>query len=96
LLAYNERRLREIVQEQDHPAGMPRIFETWGGPTMPGANALLEGAGYKPARYFFTMLGLIEVPLSVAPMPEGLELRPFEEAQNRPIWEAINEAFCDH
>lgn len=96
LLTYNENRLREIAQEQDHPANKPRMFETWGGPTMLGANAILENTGYKPVRYFFSMVRPINAPLPEAPMPEGLEVRPFEEAHNRSIWEAINEAFRDH
>jgi GNAT superfamily N-acetyltransferase len=96
LLAYNQNRLREIAQEQDHPARVPNLFETWGGPTMPGANAVLENDGYQPVRYFFTMVRSIEAPLPNAPMPKGLDVRPFEETHNRPIWEAINEAFQDH
>lgn len=96
LLAYNENRLREIAQENEHPTNMPRLLESWSGPTMPGANVLLGEAGYKPARYFFTMIRPIDALLPEVPMPDGLEVHPFEDAQNRPIWEAINEAFRDH
>ena len=96
LLAYNQNRLREIAQKLEHPTDAPHIFETWGGPTMPGANALLEGDGYNPARYFFTMIRPIDAPIPDAPMPEGLEVRSFEDAQNRTIWEAADEAFRDH
>ena len=96
LLLYSENQRREIARENDHPNDMPQVLESWGGPTMPGANALLEEAGYKPARYFFTMVRPIDAPIPEAPMPEGLEVRPFEEAHSRPIWEAANEAFRDH
>lgn len=96
LLDYTEARLREIAMEQAHPTDMPRMFETWSGPTMPGATALLESSGYKPERYFFTMVRPLNTPLPEGPMPEGLEVRPFEEAHNRPIWEALDEAFRDH
>jgi GNAT superfamily N-acetyltransferase len=96
LLAYNENRLREVAVENEHPTDAPRFFETWGGPTMPGAIAILENAGYEPNRYFFTMVRPIDAPFPEAQMPDGLEVRPFENTHNRPIWEAMYEAFRDH
>jgi GNAT superfamily N-acetyltransferase len=96
LLAYNENRIREISRENDHPAKTPKFYESWSGSTMPGTTALLESAGYEASRYFYEMIRPVEVPIQEAPMPEGLEVRPFEESHNRPIWEALNEAFRDH
>ncbi len=96
LLAYNERRLRAIAQKNGHNGGAPRFFESFSGDTMPGNNALLENAGYQIERYFYEMTRPIDKPIPDAPLPAGLEIRPFEEAHNRPIWEAADEAFRDH
>jgi GNAT superfamily N-acetyltransferase len=58
----------------------------------PGANALLESAGYEAVRYFFVMVRPHLDPVPDAPMPEGLEIRPVREEHIRRIWEAGNEA----
>lgn len=60
---------------------------------------LLEFAaevGYEPVRYFYRMVrpDLNDVPL--APMPQGLEVRPVEEGQFHAIFQAHLEAFRDH
>ncbi|MFN2233705.1 MAG: GNAT family N-acetyltransferase [Anaerolineales bacterium] len=96
LLPYNERRLRKIAQASGHNGDTPQFFESFGGNTTPGNNALLENAGYEIERYFYEMIRPIDKPIPDAPLPEGLEIRPFEDAHNRPIWEAIDEAFRDH
>ena len=38
----------------------------------------------------------VSAPIPDAPLPDELEVRPFEESHNRPIWEALDEAFRDH
>ena len=96
LLPYNENRLREIAEANGHNGHMPRFFESFSGNTVPGNNALLEKAGYEIERYFYEMTRPINVPIPDSPLPDGLEVRPFEKAHNRPIWEAIDEAFRDH
>ena len=96
LLAYNQNRLREIAEENDHPSHAPRFFERWSGNTMPGTTALLEKEGYQAERYFFEMVRPIEKSIPEAPMPEGLEVRPVKKENFRAIWEASDEAFRDH
>lgn len=61
-----------------------------------GHRALLADVGMEPARHFFLMrrTGLDEVP--VAPLPDGLEIRPVSEDHWRTILDAENEAFRDH
>lgn len=61
-----------------------------------GHRALLEGAGFEPVRHFLLMrrASLDEVP--DAPLPDGLEIRPVETDQRRPIIAAEFEAFRDH
>ncbi|MFL5675855.1 MAG: GNAT family N-acetyltransferase [Chloroflexota bacterium] len=61
-----------------------------------GNLALLHQAGFTPVRHFFLMRRdhLDDIP--DAPLPDGLEIRPVEEAHRRAILEAENEAFRDH
>ena len=61
-----------------------------------GNRALLAQAGFVSVRHFFLMRreGLDDVP--DVPLPDGLEIRPVEEAQWKAILEAENEAFRDH
>lgn len=96
VLAYNENRLREIALENGHEENTPRFFESWSGNTTPATTALLEKNGYTPERYFFEMIRSIDLPIPKAPLPEGLEVRPFQDSHNRAIFEAANEAFRDH
>ncbi|MEX1156889.1 MAG: GNAT family N-acetyltransferase, partial [Chloroflexota bacterium] len=58
--------------------------------------ALLEGNGYRVARYAFDMTRatLDEVPDFA--LPDGVEIRPASEADLRAIWELEVEAFSDH
>ena len=70
------------------PARSPRRPEV-------GHRRILEDAGFETVRYFFDMArDLTEV--EVAPLPDGLELRPVTPDQHRTIWEADTEAFRDH
>ncbi len=96
LLPYNENLLREIARANDHPVDKPSYFESWCGNTTPGNRALLVKNSYEAVRYFYEMTRAIDDPLPTAPMPNRLEVRPFKESHNRPIWEAENEAFRDH
>lgn len=96
LLAYNQDRLREIAEENDHPLDTPHFFESWSGNTMPNTNTLLEKDGYRAERYFFEMIRPIEKSIPEVTMPEGLEVRPVKKEDLRAIWEATDEAFRDH
>jgi ribosomal protein S18 acetylase RimI-like enzyme len=61
-----------------------------------GHRAVLAAAGFEAVRHFFLMrrLGLDDIP--VAPLPDGLEIRPVTEDHWRAILVAENEAFRDH
>jgi mycothiol synthase len=61
------------------------------------AISLHKEMGYAPVRYFWRMeITLTEMP-TILPLPEDIELRPFDkEAHARLMWEADNEAFSEH
>lgn len=96
MLAYNQSRLLEVARQNDHPPQVPRFFESWGGDTMPDNHAILTKAGYQVVRYFFEMVRPLDQPIPEAPLPSGLEVRPFQEDHNRLIFDASSEAFRDH
>ncbi len=89
-----ERRLRVIACE--HPAEVPKYFQSWASATEVGATALLISEGYKAIRHDFEMVRPLDEPIPEHPMPEGLELREVLEEHIRPIWDAQAEAFRDH
>ena len=61
-----------------------------------GHLALLEGAGFTPARWFFLMHRPNLENIPDVPLPEGLELRRVQPEHHRAIFEAEYEAFLDH
>lgn len=59
--------------------------------------ALLEAEGYTLARYFYEMRRPLDQPITPPPMPDGLELRPFDrDAHAEAVYEAQMESFADH
>lgn len=94
ILRANERRARELAAGRPDETGVASMAWLFEGET--GAGSLFASEGYRPVRYFFTMVrrGLDDVPR--VPMPDGLEIRPVREADHRAIWEADAEAFQDH
>jgi mycothiol synthase len=64
--------------------------------TQVGYRALVESAGYETIRWFFLMRRPTLDDIPDAPLPDGIELRPVEADQIRPILHAENEAFRDH
>jgi mycothiol synthase len=60
-------------------------------------KALHEKLGYTAVRYFWRMEIKLESAPQVQPLPNGVEFRPFVQAEHaRLVWEADNEAFRDH
>lgn len=55
--------------------------------------ALMEKAGYRPERYFFTMVRPTLEAIPDIPLPPGLEVRPVQPEHRRPIWDAHQRAF---
>src|SRR6185503_145790 len=82
LHADSEARVRELAAT--HATDRPRLFGSWSGDQQPGDHALLERAGFRPARWFFDMerVHLDDVP--DAPLPAGLDVRPIDRALARP------------
>ncbi|MEO8246181.1 MAG: GNAT family N-acetyltransferase [Chloroflexota bacterium] len=95
LLAHNEARARERARTEITD-DVPVLLHAWSTDTAPGAIALLEGAGFEVARYFFDMVRptLDEIP--EMPMPAGLAVRRVEPVDHRAIFDADVEAFRDH
>jgi len=58
---------------------------------------LLKNNGYSPVRYYWRMeIKLQEAPAAIN-FPAGIELRPFIKDEHAvAVWQADNEAFCDH
>jgi ribosomal protein S18 acetylase RimI-like enzyme len=94
MLRHNEALLRAIAA--GHADVGPRWLASEGVDADPGNTALLRGAGYEPARWFYDMVAPSLADIVASPMPNGLELRPVTRDQYRRIWEAGAEAFRDH
>ncbi len=94
LLAENQRLARKLAASQQTDRQM--VFGSWTGERMAGASALLNGAGYKPVRWFFEMTRDLREPIPEVELPAGLEVRPVTTEMISQIWEADIEAFQDH
>ena len=96
LLAESERLGRALAASL--PADRPMAHGTWADERNAGANALARREGYVPARWFFDMErpGLDRELPDPPDLPDGLEVRPVDEADHRTIWRADIEAFRDH
>lgn len=79
-----------------HPADREQVLALHAADSETELLELAAEEGFQPVRYFYRMVrpDLDDVPL--APMPEGLEVRPVEESHMRAIFEAHLEAFRDH
>jgi mycothiol synthase len=95
ILRHNEAHLRELAAE--HDVDTPRVYAAYAPERRRGAQALLEGNGYRPVRWFFDMLRPTLERIEVPPLPEGLELRAVSgRDQLRQLFDADVEAFRDH
>ncbi|HUH16929.1 MAG TPA: GNAT family N-acetyltransferase [Methylomirabilota bacterium] len=94
MLRHNEARARDVAAT--HEGVMPKWLASEGVDADPGNTALLRGAGYEPARYFYDMLAPSLEQVEPRPMPDGIELRPVTREQYPGIWGAAAEAFRDH
>jgi mycothiol synthase len=94
LLRWVEERQARVAAT--HPAGVERRLESWSSESEAGRIALLEGHGYRVARYAYEMERPHLDDIPDLPLPEGIELRPAREEQLRRIWETEVEVFRDH
>ena len=93
LLTENERVARDLAGAQG--ASAP-VLGSWSWETQPRDRALLEAAGFRPARWFFDMVRPTLDDVVEAALPEGLDIRPIDRSLARAVWDADIEAFADH
>ena len=93
LLAENERLARELAA-REQPASP--ILGSWSWDSQVGDMALLESAGFRPARWFFDMVRPTLDAIPDVALPDGLEIRPIDASLTRRVWDANVEAFADH
>jgi len=94
MLHHSECRLREIAAQ--HPADGPRFLQSEAASTQPGVEALLLGEGYTAARHEYEMARETLDNIPLAPLPEGMQVRPVQPEHYQAIWDAKEEAFRDH
>lgn len=94
MLVHNEALIHQIAG--GHPDASPKWCGSESVEADPGNTALLRGAGYEPARWFYEMVAPSLESVETPAMPDGIELRPVTREQYRRIWEAEAEAFRDH
>lgn len=99
-LRHNEARLQEIaaglIASNILKPTSPCFFEVFTEESEKDKIALLTRENYKPIRYGFEMIRSLAEPITVTPMPAGLEVRKVNPDQYRMVWDAAQEAFQDH
>lgn len=92
LLDWLERRQRGLALR--HPEAAEKLFNVYVTQPEAGRAAMLATAGYRPARYFFSMVRDDLADIADFPLPPGLELRPARPEHYRAVWEADQEVFA--
>jgi mycothiol synthase len=97
MLATQEARLAVIAGEHRARGEHPRqLYQAESNDASAGRRALLQRAGYTPARYAYLMVRPTLDDQPDAALPDGLEIRDVRGADLRAIWEAETESFRDH
>jgi mycothiol synthase len=97
LLDWAEAHARELTAAgRAGPIDLPHDAMGWGDEHVAGPAELAARRGYCRTRYGFEMLRPLDAPVTVEPLPRGLEIRPVEPGHFRAIWDADVEAFLDH
>lgn len=94
LLDWLERRQREIAATR--PEAAQKLFNVFVTQPETGRAAMLERAGYRPARYFFSMVRPDLAGIADFGLPPGIELRPVLPDHYRAVWETDDEVFASH
>lgn len=94
MLHWLENRLR--IMAETHAALETGFLEGFANQETPGIAVLFEKNGYKPERYFVTMVRPDLENIPDYPLPDELEVRPVLPEHYRLLWEADAEAFRDH
>ena len=97
LLAWAEERARaSITLGEGGPPEVRHEVGGWGDSEVAGHAEFAAAHGYRVVRYGFEMRRPLSEALPVAPLPDGLEIRPVRPQDHRRIWDADVEAFDDH
>lgn len=96
--------LLAFIDEKAAAAGLERVsaehpvfLQHVGLSTSTENFKLLERAGYHYVRSFYTMQIDFDAPIEASPLPDGLELRPFDQARDlQAVYEAHQDSFQDH
>jgi GNAT superfamily N-acetyltransferase len=94
LLGLAERRAAQLAVERGYPEPALDVFCL---AANRGKRELLRRHGYALKRTVYRMTADLTDGAPSAPVPAGLEIRPFRlEADERPLYALMNEAFEDH
>jgi ribosomal protein S18 acetylase RimI-like enzyme len=94
LLGLAERRAARLAVERGYPDPSLDVFCITANRAK---RDLLRRHGYALKRTVFRMTADLAAGVQELPVPGGLEIRPFQlEADERPMYETMNEAFEDH
>lgn len=94
LHAWLETRQRVVAAARGH-AG-PHAHHAFVTQSETARAALLEKSGYRPERYFFTMVRPTLNDIAEFALPQGVELRAVQPEHWRAIWDAHQRAFRTH
>ncbi|WP_295380948.1 GNAT family N-acetyltransferase [uncultured Pseudacidovorax sp.] len=94
LHAWMEARQQEMARA--HPQALAHAHQAFVTQGETARAALLEKAGYRAERHFFSMVRQNLDGIPDFPLPAGLEVRPVEPTHYRAIWEAHQQAFRTH
>lgn len=93
MLIWMEDRLREIAET--HPPDHGKIFQVNVSQFQKGISAMLERAGYQPARSFYEMVRPSLDEIVEFSLPDGLEVRPVSPNQYQAIWKSVDDTSKD-
>jgi mycothiol synthase len=94
MLARNEARLAEIAATHQH--SVEPIVMSWLADKNHGGLALFDERGYQRVRVYHHMVRADMKDILVPPLPEGFEIKPLSDADLKPMWDGLIEAFRDH
>lgn len=89
---------RVNAQTVENPTERPTVMQTWitNDKTQVDRLALLTDTGFEPVRYGYMMSRDLTQPIDEPALPDGLYVRPCTPDDDRPIYDALVEAFRDH
>jgi mycothiol synthase len=82
----------------ENPTERPTVLQAWVTNEAKPAErmALLNANGFEPVRFGYFMVRDLNEPIEIPDLPDGLVVRPVTPDDDRPIFDALHEAFRDH